>query len=302
MQKKDYDLLLLNKDSRESMRKMQNFSKKRLPIGVFDSGIGGLTALRKLAELLPNEDLIYLGDTARVPYGNRSPQTINLYAQQSVEFLLERSVKFILVACNTISAVAMAAIEQISPVPVIGVIKPAVVASLADPRACRIGIIGTRTTIQSQAYEREIRAAYSDRGVEVYTSACPLFVPLVEEGLHEHEATYAIAREYLQPLVTAKIQSLILGCTHYPLLKKVIQDIMPEVRLIDSGEEAAVLVAERLSLIGKEETFLPRTIDCYVTDLTATSIHLAQQFLGLPKEAVHQVNIGTVFPEDLEAV
>lgn len=282
---------------------MQKISKNKAPIGVFDSGIGGLTALRKLAELLPNENLIYLGDTARVPYGNRSPQTINLYAQQSVEFLLERSVKFILVACNTISAVAMTAIEQLSPVPVIGVIKPAVSASLIDPNIRKIGIIGTRTTVQSQVYEKEIKSSYQTRALDVYTSACPLFVPLVEEGLHSHQATYAIAREYLQPLLTAQVECLILGCTHYPLLKKVIQDIMPEVRLIDSGEEAAMLVAKQLTVNPhKEEQILPRTIDCYVTDLTATSIHLAQQFLGLPKESVHQVNIGTVSPEDLEAV
>jgi len=267
---------------------------KKQPIGVFDSGVGGLTALTHLAALLPDEDLLYLGDTARVPYGNRSPETIKLYARQLTEFLLERSVKVIVVACNTISSIAMVEIEKISPVPVIGVIKPAVATAL-QVSSQGIGIIGTRATIQSRAYENEIDQMRDGKNILVMSEACPLFVPLVEEGWHDHLAAYTVAREYLSPLKSANIDVLILGCTHYPLLKKVLGEIMPGVKLIDSGEEAATLTAKLIQIdqlvLRRTELLAPRSIECYVTDMTPTVLRIAQQFLGLPADSVHEITI-----------
>lgn len=273
-------------------------TKEQSAIGIFDSGIGGLTALRKLAEMLPAENLIYLGDTARVPYGNRSPETICLYAEQCAGFLLEHEVKAILVACNTVSAVALSVIEQLASVPVIGVIKPAVQAALNLTTSGRIGIIGTRATIKSQAYETEFNLIGSGNTLTISSIACPLFVPIVEEGWHEHPAAYEIAQEYLNPLIDSKIDTLILGCTHYPLLKKIILEIMPNVTLIDSGEEAAKAMTQMLV-----QTHLPmelpehdRSIRCYVTDPTASStLRLVQDIFGLPSDTVQHASIDHIF-------
>lgn len=260
-------------------------------IGVFDSGVGGLTALRKLAEILPHEHLIYLGDTARVPYGNRPPATICLYAQQCTRFLLEHTVKFILVACNSVCAVALPLMQSQTSVPVVGVIEPAVNAALQKSRHGRIGIIGTRATIQSRAYELELRS----RGKEVVivAAACPLFVPLVEEGWHDHPATYAIAQAYLAPLIEAKVDTVILGCTHYPLLRKVIEMLMPEVCLIDSGEEAAIALARWVSVTKPRlSDGIPRTVQCFVTDApTPSTMQLMHDIFGLPAEIVCQTSI-----------
>jgi glutamate racemase len=260
----------------------------RRPIGVFDSGIGGLTALRKLAELLPDEDLIYLGDTARVPYGNRSAETIINYAKECVQFLLKHSVKQILVACNTASAVALETIEALSPVPVVGVIRPAASVVIRE-KYKRVGVIGTRITIQSRSYEREIQKQDSQSPVFVYAQACPLFVPLIEEGWEEHDIARRIAQEYLAPIKEANVEAVILGCTHYPFLTKIIREILPDVCLIDSGTEAALLIADTIqSPLQKNTT---RKIECYMTDLTPTFTHLAQQFLGLPLEVLHQTEL-----------
>lgn len=264
-------------------------------IGVFDSGVGGLTALRKLAEILPEANLIYLGDTARVPYGNRSPEIISCYAQQCTEFLLGRAVKLIVVACNTVSAVALNIIETISPVPVIGVIKPAVAAAFAVSKTGRIGIIGTRATVQSGAYEAEFQKFGNGHELQIVSRACPLFVPLVEEGWHDHAATFTIAQEYLLPLIDADIDTLILGCTHYPLLKKIIQEIMPGVQLIDSGEEAALVASQIISSSKDFDSVMnenARNIACYVTDPTTSSIlRLVHDIFGLPTETVQQASI-----------
>ncbi len=268
-------------------------STEHQAIGVFDSGIGGLTALRKLAELLPNENLIYLGDTARVPYGNRSAETIRLYAQQSAGFLLKHSVKSILVACNSISCVALTDIENLSPVPVTGVIKPAVAAVLQNSNSRRIGIIGTRATIKSRAYELEIKDNLSsDTQLSIYTVPCPLFVPLVEEGWQHHPVVYTIAQEYLQPLIKAEIDTLIMACTHYPILRKVIQEVMPDVRLIDSGEEAAIQIANAVISDNKKSSVnFSRRIECYLTDLTTNCLRFTQQYLGLGKEDIHEASV-----------
>ncbi len=264
-------------------------SNKRRPIGVFDSGVGGLTVLRKLAELLPNEDLLYLGDTARVPYGDKSPEKIRLYAQQCALFLLEQSVKLMVVACNTVSAVALEAIEEISTVPVVGTIKPCAEAATRCIQQGRIGIIGTRATVQSKSYEKEILRLNDPNKVSIFAQECPLFVPLAEEGWHGHPATYAIAKEYLTPLQKAKIECLILGCTHYPMLKKVIQEIMGGVRLIDSGEESALVARSILQSQSQMSSAKTRKIECWATDLTPTFASIVYQFLGLPASALHQV-------------
>jgi glutamate racemase len=190
------------------------------PIGIFDSGIGGLTVLKAVAELLPHEDLIYLGDTARVPYGTKSAGTVRRYASQNIRFLLQKDVKMVVVACNTASAFALDFVKEEFPIPILGVIGPGVSGAVRTGGK-RIGIIGTEGTIGSGAYEREIRQ-HRD-GVFVTSAACPLFVSLVEEGWLECRVTEEIASIYLQPLLSQEIDTLILGCTHYPLLKKTLR-------------------------------------------------------------------------------
>lgn len=207
-------------------------------IGVFDSGIGGLTVVRALFDHLPNEQLIYFGDTARVPYGPKSPDTVRRYALQISDWLLAQQVKAIVVACNTATAHALDDLVSSAPVPVIGVVDPGARAAVAKSRERRIGVIGTAGTIASRAYERAIHRLAPD--ATVHAKACPLFVPLVEEGWTDHDATRLIAREYLRPLHDAGIDTLVLGCTHYPLLAPVIAEVMgPAVTLIDSAAETA---------------------------------------------------------------
>lgn len=268
-------------------------TNKTCPIGVFDSGVGGLTVLRKLAALLPEEDLLYLGDTARVPYGNKSARTVQTYTHQCVRFLLSKSVKLIVIACNTASAVALEVATELSPVPVIGMIEPAARAAIRASSSGKIGIIGTYATVGSKAYEKTITALDKQRSPEVYAQACPLFVPLAEEGWHNHAATHLIAEEYLAPLRSAGVDTLIMGCTHYPLLAGVIGSLMPGVRLVDSGEESAVVAHEILESTEQAQTArtAPRRIDCYVTDRPTTFTTVAERFLGFPLAHVHQIAI-----------
>lgn len=219
------------------------------PIGIFDSGIGGLTVARAVYERLPAESTVYFGDTARVPYGPKSPETVRRYSLEILEWLLDQGVKAVVIACNTSTAHALEALQEESPVPVIGVIEPGARAAAAAGRGGAVGVIGTAGTIASNAYAKAIRSARPDTRVE--QRACPLFVPLVEEGWFEHPAAELIAREYLAPLREAGVESLVLGCTHYPLLKPLLQRIMgEEVRLIDSGEETASAVAAALERSG----------------------------------------------------
>ena len=221
------------------------------PLGVFDSGIGGLTVARALFERLPKESVIYFGDTARVPYGPKSPDTVRRYSAEILAYLLGRGVKAVVVACNTSTAHALSSLQEKSPVPVIGVIEPGARAAVAATRSGNIGVIGTAGTIASGAYDRAIKALRPD--AKVHGQACPLFVPLVEEGWFEHPAAELIAREYLEPLQRAKVDVLVLGCTHYPLLKPLLVRVMgPDVTLVDSAEETATAVAralERLDLL-----------------------------------------------------
>src|SRR5438132_1370548 len=219
------------------------------PLGVFDSGIGGLTVARAVFERLPHESVIYFGDTARVPYGPKSPDTVRRYSGEILAYLLGRGVKALVVACNTISAQALDFLRERSPVPLVGVIEPGARAAVQGTRSGKIGVIGTAGTIASGAYERAIKRLRPDAAVCV--QACPLFVPLVEEGWFDHAATELIAREYLAPLQRAAVDVLVLGCTHYPLMKPLLGQVLgPAVTLVDSAEETAKAVAEDLTRQG----------------------------------------------------
>lgn len=223
----------------------------RAPVGIFDSGIGGLTVARALFDRLPGEATLYFGDTARVPYGPKSPDTVRRYSIELLHWLLGEGVKAVVVACNTSTAHALDLLRAESPVPVIGVIEPGARAAVAATRNRTIGVIGTAGTVASRAYVRAIMAA--DPSCTVIQRACPLFVPLVEEGWFDHPATLAVAEEYLGPLRKAGVDTVVLGCTHYPLLKPVLGRVLgPGVQLIDSAEETAAVVAETLVASGLE--------------------------------------------------
>ncbi|OGC91408.1 MAG: glutamate racemase [candidate division Zixibacteria bacterium RBG_16_53_22] len=215
-----------------------NSGHRNKAIGIFDSGIGGLTVAREIFRLLPNENVVYFGDTGRYPYGPRSPEIVRKFARQDVNFLIEQGVKFIVVACNTASSLALEYIKRIYNVPMLGVIEPGARGAIEKTASNRIGVIGTHGTISSKAYDKCLRAL--DGSLKIYSRACPLFVALAEEGYIDRPATRLIAEDYLRDIKRKSIDTLILGCTHYPLLKKPIADIMGRgVRLIDSAEETA---------------------------------------------------------------
>ncbi len=215
------------------------------PIGVFDSGIGGLTVAKAIFQLLANEAVRYFGDTARVPYGPKSPATVLRYSREAAAFLLTQDIKLLVVACNTATAHAAEELARELPVPVIGVVEPGARTAARTTRTGRIGVIGTSGTIASGAYDLAVRRLVPD--ARVYAQPCPLFVPLIEEGWQDHEATQLIARAYLQPLLEVDIDVLILGCTHYPLLAPVIRQILgPNVQLVDSAQETAIEVKREL--------------------------------------------------------
>lgn len=211
------------------------------PIGVFDSGIGGLTVVRALMGAMPSESIVYFGDTARVPYGTKSRKTIVKFSLENVEFLLRCGVKCIVIACNTSSAFALPTLRKYFKVPIIGVIRPGAAAAARATRVKRVGVIGTRATVRSGAYEAAIKRL--DPSIHVVSQSCPLFVPLVEEGWLDGGICADVAQKYLAPLRQERIDTLILGCTHYPLLTHTIRDVMgPEVTLIDSAHETVAEV------------------------------------------------------------
>ena len=225
----------------EKKRKLQ----ADLPIGVFDSGIGGLTVAREIMRQMPNERIVYFGDTARVPYGGKSRETVTRYARQIVRFLLSQKVKAVAVACNTASALALPEIETECPVPVIGVIRPGAKTAVACTKNGRIGVIGTKATVSSGAYTEYIRQIMPS--AEVFGQPCPLFVPLVEEGLWEDPVTDEIARRYLASLLDSRIDTLIMGCTHYPLLRSLLKEVAGEnVQLINPAYETAQVLGQLL--------------------------------------------------------
>ncbi len=220
----------------------------RHPIGVFDSGVGGLTVLRALTALLPREDFIYVGDTARVPYGSKSPEAVRRFSLEIARFFKRQKVKMMVTACNTVSALALRDLRACLPLPVLGVIEPGARAALAASRNGRVGIIGTEGTVRSRAYEDAIQRL--DPSVKTFARPCPLFVPLAEEGWVSHPVTRAVARLYLSPLLAKKIDTLVLGCTHYPLLMRTLRRTAGRVELIDSAEETAKAVRSRLEQDG----------------------------------------------------
>jgi glutamate racemase len=221
------------------------------PIGVFDSGIGGLTVVRALRDLLPHEDIFYIGDTARLPYGGKSKSTIERYSIEISGLLLAENAKMIVVACNTSSSLAIAKLQEILKVPVVGVIAPGARAAVKETRNGHVGVIGTKSTIQSEAYERAIQAL--NPLVRVTSQACPLLVPLVEEAWLNEEVTREVLHRYLDPVLDAGIDTLVLGCTHYPLLAPLIQKVSgPGVRLVDSAKNCAVAVKQTLFECGLE--------------------------------------------------
>jgi len=221
----------------------------RAPLGVFDSGLGGLTVVHAISHLLPGESIVYFGDTARLPYGNKSKRTVTRLSLEALRFLQHFGVKAVVVACNSASALALDALEAESQVPVLGVVEAGSRQAAASTREGRVGVIGTRATVASRCYERAL--AEIRPGLTVTAAACPLFVPLVEEGWIEHAVTRHVAEEYLAPLREAHVDTLILGCTHYPLLKAVLREVMGEgVVLIDSGEAVAADLQQVLAFRG----------------------------------------------------
>ena len=259
---------------------MKSKSTRERPIGVFDSGVGGLTVVRSLIQRLPHENIVYFGDTARVPYGSKSPQTVREYAAQDTQFLLKHNVKLIVVACNTVSSVALDVVQKQSKVPVIGVIVPGAKAALRRTRKKQIGVIGTIGTMRSNAYVNAIRQL--DPSAKVIGQACPLFVPLAEEGWNDHKATTLIAREYLFPLRQQKIDTLILGCTHYPILQSVIEQVFNgNVDIIDSGNATAEEVEKILDENDiRNPSSLKANVQFYVSDLPYKFTEIGERFLG----------------------
>lgn len=257
---------------------------------MFDSGVGGLTVARELMLQLPHESIVYVGDTARVPYGPKSPDAVRRYSREIAAYLLEQGVKIVVVACNTATAHALDMLRAELPVPVVGVVEPGARAAVAGdehhatPR--RVGVIGTVGTVRSGAYERAIRVLAPD--AHVVARACPLFVPLVEEGWLDHPATKLVAHEYLDPLRDDGLDTLVLGCTHYPLLKPLVARVLgPSVRLIDSARETAaatgrVLAAASLAASGPRAT-AHRFV---VTDAPEQFAHVAAHLLGAPLQHV----------------
>jgi glutamate racemase len=263
----------------------------RLPIGIFDSGIGGLTVVKQVHSLLPHEDLIYLGDTARVPYGTKSPQTVIRFATEDARFMVQQNVKAIVVACNTASAWALPTLEKTYSVPIFGVINPGAQAAVRASRNHRIGVIGTTATVRSQAYLKAIHS--HDPEAQVYHQACPLLVPLVEEGWIGHSVTRAVIHEYLQALLKKHIDTLVLGCTHYPLLKAVIRKVSgSEVKLIDSAECCARDVEDHLGRRGLLNPQRKRgRIQPFVTDEAEHFVQLSGRFLSVPMERAWKVSL-----------
>ena len=257
-------------------------------IGVFDSGIGGLTVLHEIIETLPREDTIYLGDTARAPYGTKSVETVLQYSFENSQFLVDKGVKLVVVACNTSTAVALDRLREQFRIPVVGVIEPGVRRAVKTTMNKRVGVIGTEATIQSGAYSRALKAA--DAKIEVYSRACPLLVPLVEEGWTENAVVEMTVKTYLGSLKQSGIDTLILGCTHYPLLKKTIRKFMGgEVHLVDSAQETAKEVEQVLKQTPLARKAHKGNHSFFVTDTPDRFIKVGRRFLGEKVESAVRI-------------
>jgi glutamate racemase len=256
------------------------------PIGVFDSGIGGLTVVKALRDLLPNENISYLGDTARVPYGPKSPETVQRYAVELADILTKQNAKALVAACNTVSSVALPTLTKKFPVPVIGVIEPGARAAVSATRNRHVGVIGTRGTIRSGAYEKALRA--TDENVRVSSQACPLLVPLIEEGLLNDEVTDQMILRYLEPLLKDEIDTLVLGCTHYPLLTGAMARVLKrQIMIVDSAQNCARAVEEMLE--GQSLRAAPLNNGKLHVALTDA----ADNFLNIARDAL-QLNFGEI--------
>jgi glutamate racemase len=262
---------------------------KARPIGVFDSGVGGLTVLQALRERLPGEDFLYLGDTARLPYGTKTASTVRRYALNAANHLAGGNIKLLVVACNTATSYALEALAESSPVPVVGVVLPGVAAALATG-AVKVGVIGTEGTIRSQAYQKALAGLGGE--IEVRAAPCPLFVPLAEEGWGDHPVTDQIAQHYLQDLIDWGAETIILGCTHYPLLAPSLQRVVGgRIRLVDSARAVAdAIVTEHAELI---ETSSGRsgTVHIQLTDASDRFLRIAASILGAEPEHLEVVDV-----------
>ncbi|MEW6097158.1 MAG: glutamate racemase [bacterium] len=263
-----------------------------LPIGIFDSGVGGLTVAAEIMKTLPSEDIIYFGDLARTPYGSKSQETVKRFAVEIANFLIKQHVKMIVIACNTASSLALSELKERFNLPIIGVIQPGVVKAIKSTKSKRIGVIGTQATINSNAYLDAVKSI--DATIQVLSQPCPLFVSLVEEGWVDHKVTKLVAREYLAPLKENQIDTLILGCTHYPFLKGILQEIMgDEVILIDSAVEVA---QETRNVLTKNNLLRQQnpnpSYKFYVSDASSKFIEIGEILLGKKIRVVTQVEVG----------
>lgn len=261
------------------------------PIGLFDSGVGGLTVLKEVIRELPLEDVIYFGDVARTPYGSKSKEVVIRFSREITSFLIRQGVKLIIIACNTVSSVALETLSKEFEVPILGVIEPGVIKAVEMTREKRIGVIGTRATISSGSYVEAIRGI--DPKIRVISQPCPLFVPLVEEGWVDHKVARLIADEYLSPLKENGVDVVILGCTHYPFLKPLIQEVMGDrVVLVDSAVETAKLakrlLKERMLL---RKTNLEVSKRFYLSDISPNFIQLGEKLLGEKMRVVTMVDV-----------
>jgi len=256
------------------------------PLGVFDSGLGGLTVVRQLQQVFPSLPIIYYGDTARVPYGTKSPKTVTHFSRQIVDFLVAQDVQAIVVACNTASANAVPTLSKEYDIPIHGVIEPGALAAARSTKQKRVGIIGTVSTIRASVYVKALQAL--DPDIIGIGQPCPLFVPLVEEGMENHMVTEIITNEYLEPLLAQEIDTLILGCTHYPLLKETLKQSLPrDVRIIDSG----VATADGLDGLLEVDPDGKASYKYYVSDTPEKFAQLGTRFLGHPMEQVYYFDV-----------
>ena len=259
------------------------------PVGIFDSGIGGLTVVKAVKKILPQEDIIYLGDTARLPYGTKSTDAIIQFSLEDAQFLVDRGAKYIVIACYSSASVAMDIIEKRFSVPVIGVIRPGARKAMELTKSGKIGVIGTSLTIYSGAYEKAFKELGADS--EILGKACPLFVPLVEEGWLDHEVTTLVARDYLEPLKKDNVETLLLGCTHYPLLIKVIRQIMGDINYVDASAEVGAELALYLKNSDLENAGGTGSTAIYLTDLSMNFKEIGERFLGEPMKNFSRVSL-----------
>lgn len=260
------------------------------PIGIFDSGLGGLTVLKEVLRELPQESVVYFGDTARVPYGTKSKETITRFSRENTRFLLQFNIKLLIVACHTASSLALEALEAEFDLPIVGMVDPGARKALEVTRSGRIGIIGTRSSIQSRAYETLIRRLRPD--AQVFGQPCPLFVPFIEEGWIEGEIIQKVVRQYLNPLADKKVDTLVLGCTHYPILEERIREAIPAgVTLVNPAQEAALAAKTRLTQTGltAPSAHAPE-IRYFVSDEPDAFKTLGGRFLGRPIAEVNKMS------------